>query len=227
MTPSRRWEHIRGVLILVHILAICLMALPAPQGGMRKDAWKEPTVQDEIMALSERLNSLGYENTPEELEAELWVLATDVISIRKQVLRPFDPYARYMGTQQSWRMFVAPHRYPARLHVEIRRPGEDWELVSIFQDPSLFWGLVAQTVVQSSLQLVTSDLSVQTWFSHCWPEGHDSPPHSPSPWHLPSPSLMHLLGSPHGVSCRPTWRHCLTPSSVSHIHSQHWVMGRP
>ena len=33
---------------------------------------------------------------------------------RAKILEPFQPYYRYLGTWQSWRMFVAPHRYPAR-----------------------------------------------------------------------------------------------------------------
>ena len=62
-----------------------------------------------------------------------------VIETRRTVLSPFQPYYRYLGTAQSWRMFVAPHRYPARLHVEIKRPGEEWETISIFGDPEHAW----------------------------------------------------------------------------------------
>ncbi len=139
MTTRPGWEHIRGVLILLHIVAIALMALPAPQGGMKKNAWKEPTVQAEIQAWSSRLNRIGYETTPAELETDLWEIATDFMGVRKTVLRPLQPYARFLGTQQSWRMFVAPHRYPTRLHVEIKEPGQDWQTIAIYQDPEHPW----------------------------------------------------------------------------------------
>lgn len=139
MTEHTRWEHIRGVLILLHIIAVILMALPAPQGAMRKNSWKEPTVQGEIQAWSERLNRMGYQNTPEELETRLWEVATDFTETRKKVLAPIQPYAKYLGTQQSWRMFVAPHRYPTRLHIEIKESGEDWQTISIYQDPDHDW----------------------------------------------------------------------------------------
>jgi hypothetical protein len=36
-------------------------------------------------------------------------------------------------------MFVAPHRYPARLHIEIKRPQQDWETISVFQHPLYTW----------------------------------------------------------------------------------------
>ena len=49
--PSDRpsaWAHIRTLFIAVHLLAITLMALPAPSGGMSRSAWKDPTVQAEF-----------------------------------------------------------------------------------------------------------------------------------------------------------------------------------
>jgi len=139
MTERPHWEHIRGVLVLLHILAVVLMALPAPEGAMRRDAWEDPTVTAEFEAWTERLRQVGYETTTEELKSELFTVAQDFTEIRKTVLTPVEPYARYLGTQQSWRMFVAPHRFPTRLHVEIKREGSDWETVSIYQDPVYRW----------------------------------------------------------------------------------------
>jgi hypothetical protein len=139
VNPRALLPHIKGVLVLLHVLAISLMALPAPQGAMRRAAWKEATVQDEFSAWTERLYSVGYTTTPEELEEDLWDLGVRVTETRRRVLRPFQPYYRFLGTAQSWRMFVAPHRYPTRLHVELKRPGEEWETLSIFQDSEYRW----------------------------------------------------------------------------------------
>ena len=139
MQSRTPWEHIRGVLILLHILAVVLMALPAPEGAMRKDTWNDPTVTAEFEAWADRLNGMGYETNTEDLKAEMFDVAKEFIDIRRTVLAPTVPYARYLGTQQSWRMFVAPHRFPSRLHVEIKRSDSDWEPISIYQDPEYRW----------------------------------------------------------------------------------------
>ena len=41
---------------------------------------------------------------------------------------PFRPYAEWLGVRQSWRLFVAPQRYPVRVEVSIRE-GDTWTLV--------------------------------------------------------------------------------------------------
>ena len=52
---GRAWPHIRALLISVHVLAVILGALPAPSGGMKRGAWRDPTVQDEFAAWRGRL----------------------------------------------------------------------------------------------------------------------------------------------------------------------------
>ncbi len=128
-----RWAHIRAVLVAFHVLAVVLMALPAPSGGMRRSAWKDPTVQAELTAWADRL---GQDH--QVFEDRLWEVATAFMDLRHAVLAPFQPYYRYAGTTQSWRMFVAPHRYPARLHIDIDR-GEGWEPVYVARHPEHDW----------------------------------------------------------------------------------------
>src|SRR5438874_800880 len=64
--------HARGALVALHLLAITLMALPAPGEGMIREAWKDPSVQSEFAAWSDRCNRLGLHVTPEEFETRLW-----------------------------------------------------------------------------------------------------------------------------------------------------------
>jgi len=111
--------HLRAAFVLFHLLAVVLMAIPAPAGGMKKSAWKDPTVQSEFAAWTDRFNALGAGITQEEFEAELWDFASGFMKVRKGVLKPFQPYYHYAGTWQTWRMFIAPHRYPARLHIDV------------------------------------------------------------------------------------------------------------
>lgn len=127
-------------------MAVVLGALPAPSGGMSRAAWRDPTVQGEFEAWRGRLAALGWSMDAEEFEAGLWRLGTELMRVRGVALRPFKPYYRLAGTTQSWRMFVAPHRYPARLFIDAREdgvwfnifeegaPGPDWREGQLEQD---------------------------------------------------------------------------------------------
>ncbi len=136
---SRRvLAHARAVLVAVHVLAVTAMALPAPGGAMKRSAWADPTVQAELGAWAGRLQGLGLDLTREDLEARLWDLAVGVTRVRRAGLAPFRPYYRLCGTAQSWRMFVAPHRFPARLQVDIDR-GKGWETVYVSRSATYTW----------------------------------------------------------------------------------------
>lgn len=117
------WPQVRAALIALHLVAITLMALPAPVGGMNRKAWAEPTVQAELDAWAARL---GVDR--DTFEDQLWDVASAVMTVRTAALKPFRPYYRLCGTHQSWRMFVAPHVYPSRLQVRVRT-GKDWQTV--------------------------------------------------------------------------------------------------
>ena len=94
------------------------MALPTPGAGLKRAAWKDPTVQAEFATWGARLGM-----TAPEMEERLWVVARRWVALRDQITAPFQPYANAVGTRQPWRMFVAPHRYPARLHVDLEVNG--------------------------------------------------------------------------------------------------------
>ncbi len=131
-------SHLKALLIALHLLAITLQAMPAPVGAMRKAEWKNPTVQDELSLWTARLNGWGIPWTQQEFEDHAWRIARNWLRVRRVVLSPFGPYYRYCGTQQSWRMFVAPHRYPSRLHVDIQTESE-WLPVYVGRDDELDW----------------------------------------------------------------------------------------
>lgn len=118
--PTPAWvRHGRAVFVALHLVAVGLAAIPAPVGGMNRASWQEPTVKGEIDAWADRV---GMER--EAFEQGLWDLAVNVMAVRGVVLKPFLPYYHRLGAQQSWRMFVAPHRHPSRLHIDIYENGE-------------------------------------------------------------------------------------------------------
>jgi hypothetical protein len=137
------FQHLLGVFVVLHVVAITLMAAPAPSGGMARSAWKDPTVQAEFAAWTVRLNQLGIDVTAAQVEDQAWEVATAVMSKRRAMLAPFMPYYTYMGTWQSWRMFVAPHRFPSRLSIDIShsegRQTATWEPLYVARDRKLNW----------------------------------------------------------------------------------------
>jgi hypothetical protein len=137
-TSSPGWKaHALAALVTVHLLAVTLQALPAPSGGEDRRTWADPTVQAELDAWHGRLGGLlGLDR--EGFEDGLYALVRTIMGTRRAVLAPFDPYYRYAGTWQSWRMFVAPHRYPARLEIAVREAGQ-WRVVYLERDPDAAW----------------------------------------------------------------------------------------
>jgi hypothetical protein len=136
--PAGWWPQVRAGLIAGHILAITLMALPAPGEGMVREAWQDPTVQGEFAAWTTRCNRLGIQITQQEFEDRLWAVACAYMDIRDRILAPFGPYYEYCGTVQSWRMFAGPHFYPSRLAIDVRQ-NDEWRTVFLQRDPHLTW----------------------------------------------------------------------------------------
>jgi len=132
------WPQIRAVLVAIHLFAIVAMALPAPGGGMNRSSWREPTVRDELDNWYGRFQVVGFSGSREQFEDELYDRAKQLMDLRKAVLSPFDLYYRHCGTYQSWRMFVAPHKYPAALHIEVKENG-DWRKIYVERSSEYTW----------------------------------------------------------------------------------------
>lgn len=105
---------------------------------MNRAAWRDPTVQDEFDAWAGRLGAVGVHWTSQELQDHTWVFANSFMHARDRVLKPFKQYYTYCGTYQSWRMFVAPHRYPSRLWISVEQAGR-WEPVYVERDGARTW----------------------------------------------------------------------------------------
>ena len=138
MNTRALWPHARAILVVLHLLVITSQAMPSVGSGLSRAAWHTPTVQGEFEAWSERLQSLGLDVSLQELEDQLWDLAVSYERSRAVVLRPFMPYLRYAGTYQSWRMFVAPHRFPGRLHIEMETV-EGWQTIYVARSDEHEW----------------------------------------------------------------------------------------
>ena len=65
----------------------------------------------------------------------------DDLRLRNYSPRTIEAYVAATGTDQPWRMFVAPHRFPCRLQIEAsgRDPGSDFVPVYRERSPDLRW----------------------------------------------------------------------------------------
>ena len=115
------WKHARAVLVLGHVLTMVLIAIPAPVGGTDRAMWKNPTAQMEFATYANFLRM-----PPAEFEEKLYQLAMFWMGIRDVYLRPVWPYMRVTGTDQPWRMFVGPDRFPPRFQLQFRTAAADF-----------------------------------------------------------------------------------------------------
>lgn len=132
-------QHLRAAFVLFHIVAIILLAIPDAAGpAAKRSAWKNPTVQNELASYAESLSSLGIEMSKDELEDHVWNLAQTWTAWMVAVREPFWLYTEYAGVRQRWRMFVAPHRHPATLHIELEEDGQ-WRPLYVARSSEYTW----------------------------------------------------------------------------------------
>ena len=134
------FAHLRALFVTTHIVAVVLASFPAPVGGLQRAAWSEPTVARELDQWHQRLQSIGMTDDRDRFEDKLYQIASTWVRGRRMTLRPFKPYYRFLGVDQSWRMFIAPHMHPSRLQVHVRdHPSAPWELLYSQGDPTHTW----------------------------------------------------------------------------------------
>jgi hypothetical protein len=119
--PAARpwWHHLRAAFVLFHLFAMCALATPDLGGGLSRKAWKQATVQRELKTWAGR-----FGEEPEAFEERIWGIALGYTRWRERLLWPVQPYKKYFGVRQRWRMFAAPDRRPARYEIDIRQDGE-------------------------------------------------------------------------------------------------------
>lgn len=118
-----RWPQIRAALVALHVVGVILMATPSASAGLKRSLWKDPTVQQELAAWHERFAAMGASWTRAEMEDRLWEFAVGWEETRSLLVKPWKPYGTYLGASQSWRMFVAPHRFPTRMSIDLEEGG--------------------------------------------------------------------------------------------------------
>jgi hypothetical protein len=112
-----------------------LSAIPSPEGGMNRQNWKERTVQAEFAMWAARF---GMQEPV--FEDRLWAFASVYQHVLDVILTPVDEWEDLSGMSQSWKMFVAPHRFPSRLQIQARTsPDAEWETVFEERSETAMW----------------------------------------------------------------------------------------
>ena len=141
-TPSRwarAWPHVRALLIAIHIVAVVVLAIPDAGGvALSRKSWKNPTVQAELKAWAQRLSALGLQTDAATLEQDVFEIARSWTEGLAWLRAPVRPYAEYLGVRQTWRMFVAPHRHPAKFQVDVEQDGQ-WRPVQVARSDQYGW----------------------------------------------------------------------------------------
>lgn len=126
-------RHLVAAFVLYHCVAITLSALPTAGEGLNRKGWSDPTVQDEFDRWA------GWLGMPSKtLQDEAFAVAKRAAKARAALLDPFSDYLAFFGIKQSWKMFVAPHRYPTRFQIQSRAHGE-WVTRFFEADPAARW----------------------------------------------------------------------------------------
>lgn len=127
-------RHIIAAFVLWHGSAMLASALPSPGAGLNRSYWSDPTVQAEFGTWA---GMLGVES--DALQDDVFALAQRVQAAVDGVRAPFKPWLDLTHTRQSWKMFVAPHRYPTRLQLRVAGAGGQWRVVYEEDRPGAGW----------------------------------------------------------------------------------------
>lgn len=130
MTPFFQtiWPHIRLILIILHLYAIGIRALPNTNHYRRAADWDHPSVMAELKGWSKKLDAIGWKISPLKLRRVGYSFANRYGQIYLNMVAPFRPYYRYCGTDQQWVLFSAPDRFPPRMELDIFDEGE-WQVL--------------------------------------------------------------------------------------------------
>lgn len=129
-------RHLLAAFVAWHALAMLVSSLPSPGRGMDRSYWKDPTVQVELTTWAGMLHA-----NPGTFQDQVFEAAKLVQGAKNTAYAPFKPWLKATNTAQSWKMFVAPHRFPARPEIQVRGEGGEWETVYLEGDPSATWRL--------------------------------------------------------------------------------------
>jgi hypothetical protein len=114
-------RQLRAAFVLFHVVAITVMSIPAPVGGMNAARWSTPAGKREIHGWAEAVRAVGLDVSDQALRDFVWNAGNAWLSFRNDVVAPFRPYLVHTGSRQSWRMFSMVAHEQGRFAVYLDR----------------------------------------------------------------------------------------------------------
>ena len=133
-SPPSSWDHLRGALVLLHVVALLGMAMPAPKNFLGKDPLSQPKVAEPLKVWEKALAPLP----PEALRAVVLYGGRSLAWTRNQFITLSKPYSDWAGVYQSWRMFGTSPATGDRPEWWIEENGS-WRLLYRPLDPQARW----------------------------------------------------------------------------------------
>jgi hypothetical protein len=130
-------SRVRGASIAVALLVYGFQAAPLPR-NVKKSQFESEVGREEMDRWVELFGAVGVRLTRDELSERSFAVSKAISDVRKEALKPFQPWFRLTGTGQGWGLFTYPDTYPHQLRVEIFRDGK-WELVYAGLDEEHAW----------------------------------------------------------------------------------------
>lgn len=129
-------DHLRGVAVLAHLVAVVSMAIPSPEGFDGPDPLARPRVAGPVAAWSETLAGMGV--PPAVTRSTVLGVGRGLERVEDRAEAAFGPYARFAGVRQTWRMFgTAPPR-ASRVEILVEESA-GFRVVYRSNDPAAAW----------------------------------------------------------------------------------------
>jgi hypothetical protein len=116
-------DHLRGVLIAAHLLAMAALCIPPPPAGGSRSSLEGDVMQQIIDEWRGSVNAVGFDISQDRATDLVFAGSTHIRELRSTLQRWPRRYARLAGTSQSWSMFAYLKRRPALLRVELEEDG--------------------------------------------------------------------------------------------------------
>jgi hypothetical protein len=153
-------SNTRGVLVLAHIVAITIAAIPSPGGAANQAALDAPAAAAELRMWGARLGV-----APEALKA--WAIKAGAAEdeVHHAISVPFRPYLRFTGAEQPWRLFIAPNRWPTRFQIEVWSSKAPAKWQTVFEEGSKEYSWRGSTLAHERPR---SYLELLSWPNFAW-----------------------------------------------------------
>lgn len=132
--PPAGWlDHLRGALVLLHIVAVMGMAMPAPKQFTGEDPLSRPEVAGPVKVWEETLP------LPAGMLRQIVLVGGRTLErTRSHFVRLSEPYSDWAGVYQSWHMFGSSPARSNRMECWLEEGGQ-WRLLYRPLDPDARW----------------------------------------------------------------------------------------